>query len=300
MKNNINLKNCKIGQKVKTANGITLVLKEIIGDHYNYPYLFSDSSGVVCPYTESGLLYIGNEEDRTRDIVEILPFEEKGGMDLSSLKTGDKVRLRSGKIATVRSLSGLFSPTYPIDLLVEQTYGESNCFHLTREGKYRDDGSESLYDIVELLPKPMIDLSTLKIGAKARCRNGEEVVFTSLLPEEDSNFPYVFTAKGGKTFAYTNSGTFFVVSGEDRRDIVEILSDGEGEATVDAESPVVKPTTDPWQGRSQHMRCKTCMWFAPKAGEIGRCRRHAPTMSGFPVVFTNDWCGDHKLNEEAS
>ncbi len=30
---------------------------------------------------------------------------------------------------------------------------------------------------------------------------------------------------------------------------------------------------------------------------IGRCRRHAPTMSGYPVVFDNDWCGDHKLNE---
>lgn len=30
---------------------------------------------------------------------------------------------------------------------------------------------------------------------------------------------------------------------------------------------------------------------------IGRCRRHAPTMSGFPVVFDTDWCGDHKLDE---
>jgi hypothetical protein len=54
------------------------------------------------------------------------------------------------------------------------------------------------------------------------------------------------------------------------------------------------------------MRCKTCMWFAPKrtaepgvAINIGRCRRHAPTMTGYPVVFVNDWCGDHKLNENA-
>jgi len=51
------------------------------------------------------------------------------------------------------------------------------------------------------------------------------------------------------------------------------------------------------------MRCKSCMWFVPKAGSdgitnVGRCRRHAPTMSGYPVVFVNDWCGDHKLNEE--
>ena len=64
--------------------------------------------------------------------------------------------------------------------------------------------------------------------------------------------------------------------------------------------------TDPWKHRSAGMTCKTCMWFVPKQpyqGEteshLGRCRRHAPTMSGYPVVFPTDWCGDHKLNEEA-
>ena len=70
-------------------------------------------------------------------------------------------------------------------------------------------------------------------------------------------------------------------------------------------SPVPTPVpSDPWAHRSDGMRCKTCMWFVPKAPlepgvitEIGRCRRHAPTMTGYPVVFVNDWCGDHKLNE---
>lgn len=54
---------------------------------------------------------------------------------------------------------------------------------------------------------------------------------------------------------------------------------------------------DPWVHRSEHMRCRTCMWFAPKKGQVGRCRRHAPTMDGYPVVFESDWCGDHKLDE---
>ena len=59
---------------------------------------------------------------------------------------------------------------------------------------------------------------------------------------------------------------------------------------------------DPWKYRSEGMRCKSCIWFAPKERadgmiDIGRCRRHAPTMNGYPVVFVNDWCGDHKLNE---
>jgi hypothetical protein len=50
------------------------------------------------------------------------------------------------------------------------------------------------------------------------------------------------------------------------------------------------------------------MFFVPKAGQendygqnpvrvLGRCRRHAPTMNGFPAVWTDDWCGDHKLDE---
>lgn len=32
---------------------------------------------------------------------------------------------------------------------------------------------------------------------------------------------------------------------------------------------------------------------------IGRCcRKRAPTMTGYPVVFGKEWCGDHKLDEE--
>jgi hypothetical protein len=62
---------------------------------------------------------------------------------------------------------------------------------------------------------------------------------------------------------------------------------------------------DPWKHRSAGMSCETCMWFVRKVSEepvadkklIGRCRRHAPTMNGYPVVFTTDWCGDHKLDE---
>lgn len=65
----------------------------------------------------------------------------------------------------------------------------------------------------------------------------------------------------------------------------------------------VAPSKDPWAHRSKGMRCKTCMWFVSKVAtdhrlvQMGRCRRHAPTMSGYPVVFVNDWCGDHKLDE---
>lgn len=61
---------------------------------------------------------------------------------------------------------------------------------------------------------------------------------------------------------------------------------------------------DLWAHRSEGMRCRTCMWYCPKMvlevrKRVGRCRRHAPTMSGYPVVYDSDWCGDHKLNESS-
>ncbi len=66
---------------------------------------------------------------------------------------------------------------------------------------------------------------------------------------------------------------------------------------------------DNWRHRSSKMKCRTCMFYVPKVAkaetdsavaEIGRCRRHAPTMSGWPVMFETDWCGDHKLDEAAT
>ena len=63
---------------------------------------------------------------------------------------------------------------------------------------------------------------------------------------------------------------------------------------------------DCW-GNQASWVCKTCTYFVPKPitrlcnkeSIIGRCRRHAPTMSGFPVMFLKDWCGDHKLDVES-
>lgn len=59
---------------------------------------------------------------------------------------------------------------------------------------------------------------------------------------------------------------------------------------------------DPWKHRSRGMLCMACMFYCVKVAEnvpsaIGRCRRHAPSMNGYPVVFQTDWCGDHKLDE---
>ena len=71
---------------------------------------------------------------------------------------------------------------------------------------------------------------------------------------------------------------------------------------------------DPWKHRSAEMKCRTCMYYVKKEStpltpnvtlgdngieqiEVGRCRRNAPTMKGYPVVYPTDWCGEHKLDE---
>lgn len=61
---------------------------------------------------------------------------------------------------------------------------------------------------------------------------------------------------------------------------------------------------DPWKHRSAGMQCRTCMWYCPKVSEdsnvyIGRCRKNAPELGGFPAVFPTDWCGNHRVNENA-
>ena len=57
---------------------------------------------------------------------------------------------------------------------------------------------------------------------------------------------------------------------------------------------------DKWD-RKTGFCCATCAFYAPKTLEIGRCRRNAPTMNGYPVVYANhDWCGDHKLDTNPS
>jgi len=54
---------------------------------------------------------------------------------------------------------------------------------------------------------------------------------------------------------------------------------------------------DNWMHRTKGMQCRTCMYNIPKIAPLGRCRKHAPTLDGWPAVFESDWCGDHKLDE---
>jgi len=55
---------------------------------------------------------------------------------------------------------------------------------------------------------------------------------------------------------------------------------------------------DLWKHKSTGMRCHTCMYFVTKEKTLGRCRRHAPRIEGWPAVYEKDWCGDHKLDKD--
>jgi len=64
------------------------------------------------------------------------------------------------------------------------------------------------------------------------------------------------------------------------------------------EEPPARPLPeDNWQHGSAKMKCRTCMYFVGKSNRLGRCRRRAPTSSGWPAVYETDWCGEHKLDE---
>jgi len=54
-------------------------------------------------------------------------------------------------------------------------------------------------------------------------------------------------------------------------------------------------SNDNWIHRN--MLCSTCMWYVPKTDNVGRCRKNAPSMSGWPVMRPTDFCGGHKLDE---
>jgi hypothetical protein len=73
----------------------------------------------------------------------------------------------------------------------------------------------------------------------------------------------------------------------------ESYIDGLGKVKKEVEEITGIRVVDNWVHRSENMQCDKCMHF-----NNNRCRRHAPTMQGFPAVYPTDWCGDHKLDKE--
>ena len=75
-----------------------------------------------------------------------------------------------------------------------------------------------------------------------------------------------------------------------------ILDDLRSDRTPVAAVPEpMLPSDDAWRDRSTFI-CGTCRHWRHKKGDQGRCRRNAPTMQGYPVVFHHEvGCGEHKL-----
>ncbi|MHA1289581.1 MAG: hypothetical protein ACTSPB_19520 [Candidatus Thorarchaeota archaeon] len=59
------------------------------------------------------------------------------------------------------------------------------------------------------------------------------------------------------------------------------------------ESETRPEKADIWEHRADGLKCRSCMHY-----NNFRCRRHAPTMQGYPPVYPDDWCGDHKMDKE--
>jgi hypothetical protein len=50
---------------------------------------------------------------------------------------------------------------------------------------------------------------------------------------------------------------------------------------------------DNWEKKDVEMICANCISYINF-----RCRKHAPTTSGFVPVYPSDWCGDHRLSKD--
>lgn len=87
-----------------------------------------------------------------------------------------------------------------------------------------------------------------------------------------------------------------IIMDEFRKD-QDAAQPGDAESTGDeAETASVVPTVDdPWRDQRTFV-CGTCRHFRAKTRPKGRCRRQAPTLQGYPVVFEFELgCGEHKL-----
>lgn len=57
----------------------------------------------------------------------------------------------------------------------------------------------------------------------------------------------------------------------------------------------LRPETSPGRSPEPAQQCAGCFFMRPGgyAGEL-ECRRHAPSVDGFPAVKTTGWCGEFK------
>ena len=57
---------------------------------------------------------------------------------------------------------------------------------------------------------------------------------------------------------------------------------------------------DKWD-RKTNFSCDSCMFLVPRGQlltsgkEVCNCKRHPPVKGEYPIVFKDDWCGEHKI-----
>ena len=134
--NTIDLNTCVPGQKVKLRD-------ESIG---TYNGLIDENT--IYKHAVDGYSYISNgkfwEDGRasSKDVIEILPMEDKPATDLRTCVPGQKVMLRDGRIVPYKRTTD--SAEYPHHFYGGGTY--------TDEGYYWLDKAKSDGDVMEILP----------------------------------------------------------------------------------------------------------------------------------------------------
>lgn len=192
-------------------------------------------------------------------------MDKKKDLNKSTLSSGKEYELESGN--------------RPVDL--SGTHYE----HLDEEGRYVVDKERR-----NLWPRRDRDWPRRKLASVGH-------------KERRKVFPRRATDRLGMAKEYKQSSIVWSGSGQDAPPpsyTPELIkADPPGSGQLVQPEPGRGAPVHVWDhSQGMHCRCRTCAFYVSKVlTSLGRCRRRAPTLKGWPVVWWDDRCGDYKPDE---
>lgn len=146
-------------------------------------------------------------------------------MDLSTLKVGDTVTLRSNLVLQVQKITTMPQGSYPYRVQYNNT--DLAPMDYTKRGTFWSNGANAPHDIISFEhkqePSCDIDLSKLKVGDEVRTRSAG-VLKVSHKPQYAQDSPYPWTIQLGEVCnTYCSNGHVHLHNIEVSHDIMEIV-----------------------------------------------------------------------------
>lgn len=203
----IDLSTLKIGDTVKFRNGSTSLVNGFSIDNNSvFPceITFAGEGKVTC--TMNGFYLYDKFSDN--DIVEIIPKEKESNepkVDLSTLRAGDTVKFRNGSSLKVKDISVRdYTCDFPYLVFFENEYAKE----YTKDGFFLFPDNIDGRDIIEIIPKEELDVSSISKGDLVTTRDGCTYEVHSIEPDKDSWADYNITLAMYHGGLYTKAGHY--------------------------------------------------------------------------------------------